>query len=187
MHPPIFTMLYYTGIGARKTPDDIINLIVPIAKELASRNWILRSGGASGADSAFEYAVDTTPHAMKEIYLPWQGFNARNSFFSTIPKEVYDIIKEVIPHYKKIRNNSVKKLHARNVLQLLGYDLNLENKSKFVIYFAEERNGCPIGETAVALGLAQHFEIPCINLRKIMAQDPDSINFFNTVVDKYES
>ena len=45
---------FYTGIGSRQTPKDILNLIEDVAFKLASKGYILRSGAAKGADTAFE-------------------------------------------------------------------------------------------------------------------------------------
>ena len=41
-------MKYYTGIGSRKTPDDICKLMTKVAAKLSCDNWTLRSGGADG-------------------------------------------------------------------------------------------------------------------------------------------
>jgi hypothetical protein len=43
----------YTGIGARRTPSDVLDLMHSLAMRL-SGGWVLRSGGADGADRAFE-------------------------------------------------------------------------------------------------------------------------------------
>jgi hypothetical protein len=45
---------YYAGIGSRETPSDVCSQMTELAKQLDAENWILRSGGAKGADSAFE-------------------------------------------------------------------------------------------------------------------------------------
>ena len=44
----------YAGIGSRKTPPHVLAAMTQIAEALAERGYILRSGGAGGADSAFE-------------------------------------------------------------------------------------------------------------------------------------
>jgi len=48
---------YYAGIGSRKTPPDILALMEACAYKLARYGWNLRSGGAPGADQAFERGV----------------------------------------------------------------------------------------------------------------------------------
>ena len=49
-------MIYkpYTGIGSRETPTAILDLMIAIGGVLAQRGFTLRSGGADGADDAFE-------------------------------------------------------------------------------------------------------------------------------------
>ena len=67
---------YYTGVGSRETPKDVLDLMEKIAYKLSKKGWILRSGGAEGADSAFFQGCEkysSTPIA--EIYIPWNGFN----------------------------------------------------------------------------------------------------------------
>lgn len=42
---------HYTMIGSRSTPEDIMKLMERLAYKLASQGWVVRSGGADGADS----------------------------------------------------------------------------------------------------------------------------------------
>lgn len=57
----------YAGIGSRKTPKNVLDFMFEIGKELALLGYVLRSGGAEGADSAFEKGADSVK-GMKEIY-----------------------------------------------------------------------------------------------------------------------
>jgi predicted Rossmann fold nucleotide-binding protein DprA/Smf involved in DNA uptake len=63
-------MRIYTGVGSRKTPKAITNLMTELARTLGDSGWCLRSGGADGADVAFESGAST-----KEIYVPPTLFN----------------------------------------------------------------------------------------------------------------
>ena len=56
----------YAGIGSRNTPENIQAIMTKLATKLESLGWVLRSGGADGADSAFELGV--LSHQNKEIY-----------------------------------------------------------------------------------------------------------------------
>ena len=47
-------MKWYTGVGSRETPSDILEVMESVGYALASQGWTLRSGGAVGADQAFE-------------------------------------------------------------------------------------------------------------------------------------
>jgi len=46
--------VFYTGIGSRETPRHICIYMSKVAKILDKRGYILRSGGAQGADKAFQ-------------------------------------------------------------------------------------------------------------------------------------
>lgn len=48
-------MKYYTGIGSRETPEDIQSWMKAFAIRMQKHGYTLRSGGAGGADSAFEH------------------------------------------------------------------------------------------------------------------------------------
>jgi predicted Rossmann fold nucleotide-binding protein DprA/Smf involved in DNA uptake len=49
--------MYYAGIGARSTPPQILSVMTRLASKLEGMGYTLRSGGAAGADTAFERGV----------------------------------------------------------------------------------------------------------------------------------
>lgn len=59
-------MNFYAGVGSRKTPKEKCEMMTRISSWLETQGLILRSGGASGADKAFEDGVRS--EHMKEIY-----------------------------------------------------------------------------------------------------------------------
>ncbi|MFN9909899.1 MAG: hypothetical protein ACK56F_27905, partial [bacterium] len=65
----------YAGIGARATPPEVLELMTRLANQMEGEGWRLRSGGARGADAAFEAGVQEP--ANRAIYLPGQSFNGR--------------------------------------------------------------------------------------------------------------
>lgn len=69
--------MFYTGVGSRETPNDVMKVMYKFAQKMALHGAVLRSGGADGADTAFEWGCDKK-QGMKEIYLPWNGFNGRS-------------------------------------------------------------------------------------------------------------
>jgi hypothetical protein len=150
-----FMTIYYTMIGSRKTPEDIQYLMVKFVEKACKFNYVGRSGGADGADKCLEEGVynfigeecdgetGTACHLM-EIYLPWKDFNnrdSRSSGYYTLYQlsnrfQAENIAKELHPAWERC-SQGVKKLHTRNVYQLLGRDLN--TPSKFVICYAEPK------------------------------------------------
>lgn len=149
---------YYTGVGSRETPLEIIELIKIIARKLSLMGYILRSGGADGSDNAFEIGCDVV-NGKKDIYLPWRGFNKSNSpLFNVCPKAL-DLASKIHPAWGKL-SQGAKKLHARNCYQVLGEDLN--EPSKVLICWT--KNGEKIGGTRTAIVLAEQNNIPVYNL-----------------------
>jgi hypothetical protein len=148
-------MNFYTGVGSRKTPTTILNIMQEIAVILYKRNFILRSGGANGADKAFESGA---AH-LKMIYLPWKGFNNSESILYTVDNEALSIAKQIHPAWERC-SSYAKLLHGRNVYQVLGQNLNV--RSKFIICWT--KNGILTGGTATAIRLGIKNDIPVYNL-----------------------
>jgi len=147
--------MWYAGIGSRKTPIHILVKMTKIGEILAKKNCILRSGGASGADSAFEKGCDIQ-NGKKEIYLPWKNFNNNSSKLYYISDKAKQIAKEFHPTWNKL-NNSAKLLHSRNVYQILGLSLN--EPVSFVICYSPGTGG-----TEQALRIAKYYQIPIFNM-----------------------
>jgi hypothetical protein len=148
----------YTGIGSRQTPENILGKIELIAEQLAKKGWTLRSGGADGADTAFEKGCDKGK-GKKEIYLPWKGFNGNKSELYHINPDAYKLVEQFHPAYKWLKP-AVKNLHGRNIQQILSYDL--ETPASFVM--AWTKKGQEIGGTATAIKLAKDRNIRIFNL-----------------------
>jgi hypothetical protein len=149
-------MKYYAGIGSRDTPTDVLKLMTGIANKLSQLNYVLRSGGAEGADTAFETGAKT-----KQIFLPWEGFNGRYSDNITyfVPELNIDIVKKFHPYYNNLNKPAIK-LMSRNSYQVLGLDLN--DPAEFVLCWTKE--GKMVGGTSQALRIAKHYNIPIFNL-----------------------
>jgi len=149
-------MKFYTGIGSRNTPTDILALMTEIAKVLDNDKYILRSGGAGGADEAFESA---TP--CKRIYLPWSGFNGKqyNGKEYLVPSYNEQWVLDYHPNSHYLTAGMMK-LMSRNTYQVLGDDLN--TPSAFVVCWTSD--GKASGGTGQALRIAKDFNIPIYNL-----------------------
>lgn len=163
-------MRYYTGIGSRETPDYIQELMFQIARKLYKQGWILRSGGANGADAAFQSAVP--PGDKREIFLPWDGFNdlyadTSDGIYALDRIEHRDVAQQLAaithPAWDKLKQGA-KKLHTRNVFQVLGQDC--QTPSKMLVCYAEpqSKEGEVKGGTGTAVKLALQRDIPVFNL-----------------------
>ena len=158
---------YYCGIGSRDTPQHILNIMHHIAAYLGTQGWTLRSGGAPGADSAFEKGASDVNAAM-EIYLPWENFNHSKSELH--PKKYPFSMEERTyaaqhhPAWNKC-SPSARLMHQRNVRQIIGLEPlhgEIVMPSKFVVCWT--RDGLLNGGTAQALRIANSLAIPVINL-----------------------
>lgn len=149
----------YAGIGSRAAPDPVLALIERIAAKLAY-GLTLRSGGARGADTAFEVGCDRE-NGKKEIFLPWEGFNGHPSLFFDPPEQAEVLAAFCHPNWRACREPA-RKLHARNCQQVYG--LNLDDPVDFVLFWAPEENGKVEGGTATAVTLAREMKIPTFNL-----------------------
>ena len=166
-------MKWYTGIGARNIPKTHIGSIQMIAGVLARKGWTLRSGAATGADTAFEQGCDQA-EGSKEIYLPWKGFNDHPSKFFNPSTRASQVAAEHHPNYKRL-GVTVKKFMARNSEQVLG-ELMYEPSSFVVCYTAdgvESGNDTTVesGGTGQALRIATSLNIPIFNLKNKDAYD----------------
>lgn len=155
----------YTGVGSRETPEHIQQLMFQCAKSLTGLGYTLRSGGAEGADTAFESGSD-----LKEIYLPWAGFNNRHMMNdSEIVLENIEAMEIAATHHPAWERCSqgAMKMHTRNVHQILGKDLR--SPSEFLLCWTP--NGATTGGTGQAIRLAEYYEVPIFNLGSSTPED----------------
>lgn len=109
---------FYAGIGSRETPEAICRFMAQLADRLARRGYTLRSGGAHGADSAFESGV---PEGFpKDIYLPWRGFNGNASplFDYSDNQTVLNATASTYHPAWRHLPAAVRRLHGRNARRL---------------------------------------------------------------------
>lgn len=127
---------WYAGIGSRKTPPELLERMGAIATELARRGWGLRSGGAPGADTAFEAGALAAGGACTSFW-PWRAFGQSPAgvIASTLPG--WDATEAIAAHHHPAYASlarSVQSLMRRNVMQVLGPDV--ASPSRFVVMWA---------------------------------------------------
>lgn len=155
----------YTGIGSRETPHEIKETFIKLGIFFGKRGYTLRSGGAGGADEAFEIGCDIE-YGRKEIYLPWQNFNNNESPLYKVSDSALYIAKYYHPNWDNL-SDPVKKIMGRNVHQVLGYDL--ETPTDFIVCYT--KNDKNQGGTGQALRIAYDRTIPIIDFRKKEAKE----------------
>lgn len=159
---------YYAGVGSRKTPEVILSLMRELGEEL-SNGWVLRSGHADGADKAFEEGA-VKGRGKMEIFLPWDGFNNghrdKGHIVPRLSEYHFEIVKQAHPAYAWL-STTIRKLHARNVCQVLGEDL----KTPVTCVLCWTPRGKGGGGTGSAIRIANLRQIPVFDFG-----NPDNID-----------
>lgn len=165
---------FYTGIGSRSTPDDVLNKMFDLAGILENLDWTLRSEGQpKGADGAFYHGVKHTQNRI--IYKPihWSKRNDEPEIIN----EAYVIAAKHHPVWDKLPFYA-KNLMARNVHAVLG-DL-LDNPSLFVVCWTpdgmnnEKPRTIESGGTGHTLSIANEYGIKIYNLKNV--EDEEALN-----------
>lgn len=184
--------MFYSGVGSRETPDEILGVMEDAACRLAGVGYILRSGKAGGADAAFQLGVqrycklldNNNPKEysghLAEIYIPWKGFKAFDGLEDwwdipldylnlMIPEQVEPrnkLLSEIHPNYGALlKKRGAFALHSRNIHQVVGANLLQPKPSKFCLYYAkEDSQGNPKGGTASAVNLSKRYGARTLNL-----------------------
>ena len=148
----------YAGIGSRETPLTICAEMTQIAEQLDLFGFTLRSGGADGADTAFENGVLLE---APQVFIPWKGFNSRKGILvpDAVSLEAAKIASKFHPNWERLTYGA-RKLHTRNVAQVLGSDL--KTPCDFVICWTKD--GKASGGTGQALRIAAAYNVKIYNL-----------------------
>jgi hypothetical protein len=154
---------FYSGIGARSAPPEVLSLMTRAAFALLKRSYVLRSGHAIGADSAFERGAGDAA----QIFLPVPGWRGSASSFhlGTLGPEIWGRAREIAAaHHPAFAGLSpfVQALHTRNVFQVLGPAL--DSPSEFVLCWTAD--GEDSGGTGQALRIAGTHSVPVYNLQR---------------------
>lgn len=132
--------------------------MMDMATHLEVDGYTLRSGGADGADLAFEQGVTS----LKDIYLPKRGFNNSDSPLFHVGDDAIALAASIHPAWNNCKAFA-RLLHARNCYQVLGQ--NLDDPSDFLICWTE--NAEKRGGTRTAIVLAERHKVPVLNLGKM--------------------
>ena len=166
--------MFYAGIGSRRTPPDILNLMERLGFALGVMGYTLRSGAADGADSAFERGALAGGYPI-EIYLPWYRFHGRDGpgYILTKDPQVNGWAKHLVemahPAPHKL-TDMAKMLMARNTYQVAGLGQGV--LSEFVVCWTPDgveegdKTTRDTGGTGQAIRLASLWNIPIFNLQR---------------------
>lgn len=138
---------------------------------------MLLTGGAPGADVAF---FNGTPgQGWVQLFIPWEGFNGftgkdegvyvLNHMAPSLMGEAHNIAQEFHPYWDNL-SEGAQLLMARNSFQILGHDL--ESPTDCVICWTPK--GAVTGGTGQALRIAEHYDVPIINLGDLTLEQAET-------------
>lgn len=136
------------GVGSRKTPQHVLDLMRVIGGTLAGRGYILRSGGAFGADSAFERGFSEAGGRC-EIFRKSDPISPLFSVFTRNLHPKPDALSEI-----------GTLLMNRNGAQIFGADI--DTPVDILICWTPSGNG--EGGTGQAIRIARSCGIPVLDL-----------------------
>lgn len=158
---------YYTGVGSREAPPEAMQWMENLAYALGKAGYVLRSGAADGADTAFEDGAKRAG-SPRQIFLAWKGFNGNDSPLHVVSAESLVLAATLHPAWDRL-GQGPRKLHARNCNQVLGP--NLDEPSEFTVCWtsdgceSEKTRTSKTGGTATAIVLSDRRGVPVFNLR----------------------
>lgn len=175
-------MPYFTSIGSRRITPEARLTIRAIARAFCELGFVMRSGGAEGADDESEKGCDEV-NGHKEIYVPWKGFNGRYNGIM-LPDELFaqaqQMASQVHPAWGAC-SDVARKMHTRNVPQVLGKDLR--TPSQFVVCWtpdgAETTTTRDTGGTGQAIRLAYLHHVRVYNIAR-----PESLEAIRALYKK---
>ncbi len=153
----------YAGIGSRRTPQPILNLMAQLGHAFASLDWTLRSGNCLGADQAFQQSANAVDPKLVELYLPWKGYEAKaikpDNAVYTANSQAFSTAGEFHPAWNRC-GNVARKMHARNAQIIMGH--SLAQPAGLVICWTP--GGKETGGTGQGIRIAGVYGVPVFNL-----------------------
>ena len=164
---------FYAGIGSTKTPEHIQEKMTEIAKLLEIKRYTLRSGGATGADTAFENGV----RHRKEIFYQYDYILSDAECVPYAKSELKfssEMCDRFHPIGKKLRGRT-RDLISRNTFQIFGIG-DTQNVDFVICYTQDGSEGITsqlTGGTGQALRIAKAYHIPIYNLKNYIGISPN--------------
>lgn len=159
----------YTVTANKEIPEHILERIKNIILELEKKNYVLRTGGMTGPEDTFEKAV-----SLKEIYLPWRGFDDKESKFTFTSPVAKILASKYQPGFDGLKP-AIQAFLTKNVRILCGTDT--KSPSLFMIVWTEDgaeslkEKSIKTGNSGHAIAIASEIGIPVFNFGKSDAED----------------
>lgn len=170
----------FAGVGSRKTPDDVLEIMRRLSHCLYDKGWMGQSGDADKADTAFhEGAMRSSryPELGFAAYLAWNGYEKKSTGerrFDDPTLGLYDA--SMFENWEAARDIAYNAregfdgldrggiaLHTRNAYQALSPSL-MDPVQRMFCWAKPVTNGKVDGGTNTAVQLARMYSIPLTNL-----------------------
>ena len=155
----------FAGFGARATPDHILDIMYKASLYLGKEGYKLRSGGAPGADTAFEEAYISLFHDVYTNSLDGIPNITEIYYKEDATLQAIEVASRFHPAWNRC-SKAVRQLHGRNAMILLGSNLN--TPVNFGICWTKD--GKATGGTGLGIRIANAYNIPIFNLH-----DPETL------------
>lgn len=171
----------YAGIGSRRTPDAVLAAMADLAETLGHSGCVLSTGGADGADRAFETGALRTD-APVTVHAPWSGYNGyrpgrepQSDIDVRIPgpadtvqgRAYLDLARRHHPAWERC-GRGARALFVRNVAILAGTLGGDGGALPVLAVIAYTPNGLPTGRDAGGTGhtlrVAGELGVPTVNV-----------------------
>lgn len=173
---------YYSGVGSRETPEDVIVLMENLGEYLCDQGYRGRSGMAPGADMAFYRGAQRSARFAEvgfDNFLPNAWMFNRPEFGNIVPDpsanifdatrfvDTYDQAQEIAfaarGNFEGLKRGGIE-LHTRNTFQVLGPTLDVPSRAVICWAIPVGKQGKFRGGTNTAIQIAKRFEVEVINL-----------------------
>lgn len=176
-HTSMTHVPFFAGVGSRETPPEILSLMYHVGFFMGHLGWGLSSGGAAGADDAFQRGMTDCPACQPvrqlriylinrhwELYRPDPSRGLYNSLeFTDTWDQAIEIATAARGSFERL-GPAGRDLHTRNVFQVLHH--TLKRPVQQLICWAKPvgRHGRVNGGTNTAVTIALQHDIPVMNL-----------------------
>lgn len=153
----------YAANGDKNTPEEMIETMTKLAKELDDMGFTLRTNGGLVVGTTFENAS-----TRKEIYLPWKKFNDKVGYMHKVSPAAIEL---AIRFFSKLADmkDYMKNIVGSNSHMMLGE--NLRDPVKFLVVWTPDgvEDGTKVtaktGYTSNCIKIATASKIPVFNLQ----------------------
>lgn len=152
-------------LSNQDAPDEIKSVCEKLARVLVENGYTIRTSGGKGGEEAFEKGAGD----KVEVYIPWKGFDQKQSQFCKTKDEAKDVVRQFSPSFESL-SKGVQTIIASKAHVILGKDLN--SPIRFLVVWsldgAETKKECTAktGFVSTPIKIAESIQIPVFNLKR---------------------